>query len=73
MYLDLQSYQNCPQWKRGEVQEENGMRLGKKKKNAGQTRNTKTKRQEISTLTCLARSSCDVEQNKQAPTNQLFC
>lgn len=38
------------------------------KRNVGQT-----KTQEISTLTCLAISDPDMEQNKQAPTNQLVC
>lgn len=68
MYLDLHSYQNCPQWEKGKAQKENRVQLGKEKMNAGQT-----KRQELSNLTCLARSSRDVEQSKQAPTNQLFC
>jgi len=68
MYLDLQSYEKCPRWERGEAQDENGVQLGREKMNAGLT-----KRQELSTLTCLARSIRDVGQNTQAPTNQLFC
>ena len=66
MYHDLQSEQNSPQWDRGNPPEENGVQLEREKWTLGRQRDRNDP------LQYSARSSTDMEQHKQASTNQLF-